>query len=395
MRRIVRFVSVMFVFGMLLVVNLFAVVEPASSVEVLIAHSTWDATIIRIDVNTGAATLIGPTGFIGAGSGLTTSGGVVIGPDGPIPAGTVFGLFRDGTLHKDFVVTIDIFTGRAYKIVEAETTSGRRGISFGPDGTTLYVVHSSSLSTVDISTGVITLIGPTTDGVETYASWSLELDPDTGFFYAFTWGGLIKIDPITAETTFVVDVETNIWAFCHMARSPSTGLWYWTQHWWYFGRFWAHLYTIDVTSGTIGKWHHVGRLGPEWFAGVCGSTFVTIKTVSIDVNPGASLNHLNCKSGTGVVPVSIATEPDFDALDIDVSTLRLENQPVREKHMKVHKTNSDGDGDHDALLHLQKSDVCEVAKDFPLNESVPVTLTGYTIDGIAFMGETTIRVVAR
>ncbi len=138
---------------------------------------------------------------------------------------------------------------------------------------------------------------------------------------------------------------------------------------------------FDDDSGTDSGSAYV--FSPEWIV------------VEIDIKPGSDPNSVNCKSKEGVVPVGIFTDEDFDATTVDVTTLELEGIPVAEKHGKVHPEDLDGDGDEDAVVHLEKADVCEATENLPLKESVPVTLTGSTNEGQKFEGIDTIRIVKR
>jgi len=138
--------------------------EPES---VMFAHDNASHKIIKINTETGEATVVGPTGFASGKSGLATARTPVPGPEGALfPEGTSFGLLEDQSLGRDFVVVVDVTTGLATKVVEATQIIGGRGVAFGPDGATLYVIENSGvrnrfLSTIDIVTGSVSPVGNT------------------------------------------------------------------------------------------------------------------------------------------------------------------------------------------------------------------------------------------
>jgi len=117
--------------------------------------------------------------------------------------------------------------------------------------------------------------------------------------------------------------------------------------------------------------------------------------VDIDIKPGSYPNSVNCKSQSGNVPVGIFTDDDFNAALVDVSTLELEGTPVSEVHGRLHLEDLDNDGDLDAVVHLDKGDVCTATVGLPLDVSVPVVLTGATTDDQQFQGTDTIRIIKR
>ena len=123
--------------------------------------------------------------------------------------------------------------------------------------------------------------------------------------------------------------------------------------------------------------------------------FTNVIEVDVDIKPASYPNSVNCKSQGGNVPVGIFTDDDFNAALVDVSTLELEGTPVSEVHGKLHLEDLDGDGDLDAVVHLDKGEVCAATIDLPLNVSVPVVLTGATTTDQQFEGTDTIRIIKR
>ena len=228
----------------------------APELYALFAHDNFDHTLLKVDTSTGAATAVGPTNFDSGASGMASSRGRVPGPGGVLFAdGMLFGLFRDEALGADFVTVMDVTTGRATKVVQTQRPiAPGRGIAFGPDGVTLYVIEGPSgvLSIIDTTTGAVTKVGDTG-----FAAASLEWDPDTNSFLSITAdNSLIRIDPTDASATLIGSSGSlgPVTAFrgSTVVRSP-TGTWY------TINVLTGDLVTIDVNTGTIGS--VVGNLG--------------------------------------------------------------------------------------------------------------------------------------
>ncbi len=294
---------------------------PALALEsqFMFAHDNFRHIIAKIDVSTALATTIGPTTFYSTDSALSSSRGVVPGPDGQLfPPGTHFGLLRDRNLWKDFLVVIDTVTGEAVKIVESSRPIVGRGISFGPDGVTLFLMEvTGDLSIVDTVTGMVTLVGNTG-----YPSGAIDFDPDTGTFYAFSETTLINIDPSDASTTLAGPPGAfDGMLLCTLARSPE-GKWYTVN------RAKKELVIVDIDTGGVGE--IVGRLGPGSSPDICGSTFAPVRRLSglvpVDIKPGSCPNPFNLKS-RGVLPVAILGMEGLDVATIDPSSVRLLGVP--------------------------------------------------------------------
>lgn len=132
------------------------------------AHHIW-----RVATDGSAAVVdIGPTGFATVASGMGTSRAPTVVHGGTIyPAGTHFGLLESS--NGNWVYVIDTNDGHAVPIVKTSRDIRGRGIDFGPDGKTLYVIEDTpgELSTVDLVTGAVTHVA------STVVSTALEWDP--------------------------------------------------------------------------------------------------------------------------------------------------------------------------------------------------------------------------
>jgi hypothetical protein len=72
--------------------------------------------------------------------------------------------------------------------------------------------------------------------------------------------------------------------------------------------------------------------------------------VDVDIKPGSDQNPINLKS-KGVIPVAILTTDDFDAADVDGSTVTFAG--ASPAHGSGHLEDVDGDGDLDWIGHFR------------------------------------------
>lgn len=133
-----------------------------------------------------------------------------------------------------------------------------------------------------------------------------------------------------------------------------------------------------------------------WFTSCQGTIDnVVIKLsvpVEVDIKPGSFPSSVDCAE-TKPVPVAVFSTPTFDATTIIPTSLKLNGVATPEIHDKVHKEDKNGDGIKDAVLHLDRAQVCVAAQGLPLNESGDLTLIGQTTVGQPFEGTSDIRIV--
>lgn len=234
----------------------------ATTSYLLLGHRNPDSDILRIDPQDGSLTRIGDTGFDSNASGMATARASVPGPGGSVyPEGTLFGLLETRNTTDNWVVVVDPETGAATRLVETSRDIRGRGIAFGPDGSTLYVIEDDgTLSTVSTVDGTVTTVGNTGR-----SSVSLEYDPDSQKFYMVSrgslWGGnLYRIDPADGSRGFIGWV--GIFASM-LARSPD-GNW--------FAAWDDALYSLDISAPSA------TRIGGSGLSGIGGMEFVPERT---------------------------------------------------------------------------------------------------------------------
>jgi len=120
------------------------------------------------------------------------------------------------------------------------------------------------------------------------------------------------------------------------------------------------------------------------------SGYVDVISVQIDIKPGtAAPNPIN-PSSSGVIPVAILTTADFDAADVDWTTVSLAGSRVAvrgKSNWMGHFEDVDGDGDEDLVVQVQTR--CDGATWI----SGEVVLEGETWGGQPIRGSDTIVVV--
>jgi hypothetical protein len=120
-----------------------------------------------------------------------------------------------------------------------------------------------------------------------------------------------------------------------------------------------------------------------------GAFEVQPQSVLIDVKPGSEDNPINLGS-KGVIAVAIFTTDDFDASQVDASTVVFAGASAAHSGLE----DVDGDGDLDMVLHFQVQDTnladvyAQLLAEDPgsSHQSLAVSLSGKTTDDTAFEG---------
>jgi hypothetical protein len=102
--------------------------------------------------------------------------------------------------------------------------------------------------------------------------------------------------------------------------------------------------------------------------------------VEIDIKPGSFPNSINPRS-KGVIPVAVLSTPAFDALTVDVATVRFSGPAgTGEAHGHGHAEDVNGDGLVDLVLHFSTP-----ASGIQCGDTEG-TLVGSTLGGDALVG---------
>jgi hypothetical protein len=122
----------------------------------------------------------------------------------------------------------------------------------------------------------------------------------------------------------------------------------------------------------------------ELFAAAVGEPSTT--TVEIDIKPGSDTNPINPFS-RGVIPVTILTSEDFDALTVDEDSVLFGPAEAEKRHRQAHVADVDSDGDLDLLLHFRTQETGIALGD------TEACVIGQTYDGVPIEGCDSVRTV--
>ncbi len=150
-------------------------------------------------------------------------------------------------------------------------------------------------------------------------------------------------------------------------------------------------FTVDVISGGVltGTYGNNEPIPPgSYTSGLWFISSIPIylehppasNEITIDIKPGGNPNNINLKS-RGVVPVAVLTTGDFDAGDVDPTTVEFAGaEPVRWRLCDV-----DDDGDDDLMFHFKTQELQGLDEN-----STEAKLTGKTKDEAEISGTDTV-----
>jgi len=134
---------------------------------------------------------------------------------------------------------------------------------------------------------------------------------------------------------------------------------------------------------------------PAWDGSPCWISLVPspneVVQVEIDIKPGSECNPVNPTS-QGVLPVAVFSSVDFDATDIDSSTVLLAGAPVAQNPddggWMIHEQDENGDDLMDVRLHFETEQI-----DTELLDGEYAMAAGMTYGGLEFQGRDNVTIV--
>jgi hypothetical protein len=233
----------------------------------------------------------------------------------------------------------------------------------------------SILMIVDTSTGALTPIGPT--GLNQISG--LAYDTHTGVMYGITAGGapanLVRINLTTGAATIVG--PTGLDRIGSIEFGPDGNLYGGVTA--FASSLATYLVRIDTATGAVTP------IGETGFS-ITGLTACQAgEEIIFDIKP----NPLNLKC-QGVLPAAVLGTVEFDPRSIDPDSLRLTREGIDAGVAPINYNFTDGvQPTHGDMLLKFKVPV--VVETLMLNElagqTVPLMLTGETVDGIPISGQ--------
>jgi hypothetical protein len=301
--------------------------------------------LVTIDPTTAAVTTVGASI---AGCCLVPSGTSALDPG----AGVFyfFGAYQADPPGTSRIFTLALATGAVVSDPILAAGNNENFLEVNPATGTLYAVvfetatTTERLVTIAPATGVLTPVGAGIAGCCLVSSGVSTIDENNGVFY---FVGFYQAEP-SAYRIFGLSLATG--AVLNQPLLPSG--------------FNYNFIEFDPT------------LGPPPPA-----------EVQIDIKPGSFPNAINPRS-KGVIPVAVLSTPTFDALTVDVATVRFSGPAgPGEAHGKGHPEDVNGDGLVDLVLHFSTP-----LSGIQCGDTVG-TLVGSTLGGDAFVGTDSIVTV--
>ena len=202
--------------------------------------------------------------------------------------------------------------------------------------------------------------------------------------------GALYVSELFADRITGIDRTGTVSTVIERPRTGPTGLAFHVD-----GRlFVAELLTgtitaLDVATGTAVWSRDVGG-APVGLSFQAVLALPSPLRVVVDLKPGSDENPVNPRSN-GVVAVAVLSGPQFDASQIDPTTVRFGVTGAEAAPLRSHVEDVDGDGRLDMVLHF-RTRALGIAPELAAGSAVSLVLTGQTLDGRAIEGEDVARI---
>jgi hypothetical protein len=331
--------------------------------------------IYEIDPQTGEATLITFIGENASAAGLSFLGQE---------------LFASNIFPNNIATfgTIDFLTDGSFSAVGLQTGNNWQGLASNQDDGVLYTIdrNNNDILTSISPDGTINTIGTGT----TIDGSGMAYDDTNGILYASFGGGgnpfrpdgLYTVDVVTGLATLVGPIDPT------GAVGMSMGLAYdEINETLYANTDNFKLFTLNVATGAP------TLVGPNNIGNTSIISLAWIPDVMIDIKPGDARNRVNiCTTG----PLSVAIlglGPFFDATQVDPATVFLAGAGVRtvgkDEKFQTSTRDVNNDGVTDRVVKIETADLNLE------NSNTEALLIGSTFDGTAFVGKDAIEVQQR
>jgi hypothetical protein len=248
----------------------------------------------------------------------------------------------------------------------------------GSSEVAVYEVKEFSLEVADPS-GAVHTLSVVPDGLPSpfFGTGIPDFEPDSGLVNVYAGGFLDMLIYDISIDGALVDQTDNIGGPAFVGTS-------WTGSFPEPTSFFASMLAyLPALEPDISEVILTAELAP------CTTSVIS---VVIDIKPGSDPNSIACRNGGVVIAVAILTTEDFDATNIDHTTVTF--QGAREIHAdrrsgepRRHEADVDGDGDVDLVFHFSL-----IETDLTC-DSTEATLTGETVNGLVIEGTDEIRMV--
>jgi len=242
----------------------------------------------------------------------------------------------------------------------------------------VYEVKEFSLEVAEPSGAVHTLsVVPDGEPSPNWGSGVPDFEPDSGWVNVYSFDFLdmviydISIDGAPVDQTDFIGGPAEVGTFWTGSFPEPTS---------FFAIMMAYLPSLESDIRDVIL---EAELAP------CTTSVIS---VVIDIKPGSDPNSIACRNGRAVIAVAILTTEDFDATNIDHTTVAFQgayeiHADRRSGEPRRHEADVDGDGDVDLVFHFSLAETDLTC------DSTEATLTGETVNGLVIEGTDEIRMV--